>query len=111
MVIPQGYQQVLQKSTLSGLPPSVLQESGLTCALLVSGKNSMFKNTHSMKKSMKLRDQLNELFTVTVLCSEHRQMTRVGSHFLAPRDQPEVMQRRGRSRGIPHGKPLWEQVL
>lgn len=60
-----------------------------------------------MKKSMKLRDQLNEPFTATVLCSEHRQMTRVGSHLLAPRDQPEAMQRRGRSRGIPHRKPLW----
>lgn len=56
-----------------------------------------------MKKSMGLRDQLNEPFTATVLCSEHRQMTRVGSHLLAPRDQPEAMQRRDRSRGIPHG--------
>lgn len=57
------------------------------------------------------QDQLNELFILIVLCSEHRHITKVRLYLLAPRDQPETTRERQDQGHMPHGKSLWRQVL
>lgn len=68
----------------------MLQELGLS-ALLVYNRNSMFNECSLNEEIHETQGPPEWTLFHFVLCSENRQMTRVGIYLLSPRDQPEAM--------------------